>query len=190
MTERLEKLISERRLRIRTAALARQIEADYRGQPLSLVVVLKGAVIFAADLVRQITIPVTVDFIVASSYGAGTRSSGTLALGGFDGLAFAGRQVLVVDDILDTGLTGAAIIGRLRRLKPAGLALCALLRKPAALSVDLPVAYTGFDIPQNFVVGWGMDYAEHYRNLRGIYRLVLDGSTAMTQAAPEGVHPA
>jgi hypoxanthine phosphoribosyltransferase len=182
MAERLKRIISERRLRARTAALARRIEADYHGQPLSIVVVLKGAVIFAADLMRQIGISFTVDFIAASSYGADIRSSGTIALGGIDGLALAGRQVLVVEDILDTGLTGAAILDRLRQLGPAGLAMCALLRKPAATALDLPVAYIGFDIPQDFVVGWGMDYAERYRSLRGVYRLLLEGSTMTTQA--------
>ncbi len=174
MVERLEQLISERRTRARTAALARRIEDDYRGKALSLVAVLKGAVVFAADLMRQISIPVTVDFIAASSYGEGTRSSGKVALDGLDRLDLDGRHVLVVEDILDTGLTRAAIVDRLRRRGPASLALCALLRKPAAAALELPVAYAGFDIAQDFVVGWGMDYAERYRNLRGVYRLILE----------------
>jgi hypoxanthine phosphoribosyltransferase len=175
MVERLEPLISERRIRARTAALARRIDADYRGRQLSLVVVLKGATIFAADLVRLMTIPVTLDFIAASSYGAGTRPSGKVALCGLDGLDISGRSVLVVEDILDTGRTVAAILDRLRQRGPASLELCALLRKQAARALDLPVGYAGFDIPDDFVVGWGMDYAERYRNLRGVYRLILDG---------------
>jgi hypoxanthine phosphoribosyltransferase len=175
MVERLEPLISERRIRARTAALARRIDADYHGRKLSLVVVLKGATIFAADLVRQMTIPVTLDFIAASSYGAGTRSSGEVALRGLDGLDIGGRSVLVVEDILDTGLTSTAILDRLRQRRPESLALCALLRKQAARGLVLPVGYVGFEIPDDFVVGWGMDYAERYRNLRGVYRLVLDG---------------
>jgi hypoxanthine phosphoribosyltransferase len=174
MVERLEPLISEQRIRGRTAQLARRIDADYRGRPLSLVVVLKGATIFAADLVRQITIPVTLDFIAASSYGAGTRSSGKVALRGLDGLDIAGRPVLIVEDILDSGRTAAAIVDALRQQGPASLAFCALLRKPRAGASELPVAYAGFDIPPDFVVGWGMDYAERYRNLRGVYRLILD----------------
>ena len=175
MAQPLELLISERRIRARTAQLARRIDADYRVRELSLVVVLKGATIFAADLVRRLTIPVTLDFVAASSYGAATRSSGEVALCGLDRLDIGGRAVLLVEDILDTGRTSAAILDDLRQREPASLALCALLRKEAARSLDLPVGYFGFDIPNDFVVGWGLDYAERYRNLRGIYRLILDG---------------
>jgi len=175
MVERLLPLISERRIRARTAALARRIEDDYRGKALCLIVVLKGAVVFAADLMRHIRIPFTIDFVAAASYGEGTRSSGKVALSGLDGLDLSGRDVLVVEDILDTGRTLTAVVDALRRSGPASLALCALLRKPAAAVVDLPVGYVGFDIPPDFVVGWGMDYAERYRNLRGVYRLILDG---------------
>jgi len=175
MAERLELLIPERRIRARVAALARRIDGDYRGKKLSLVVVLKGACIFAADLMRWITIPFTIDFVAAASYGEGTRSSGNVALSGLDGLDLAGRHVLVVEDILDTGRTSAAILDGLRSREPASLALCTLLRKPAAAALDLPVAYAGFDIAEDFVVGYGMDYAERYRNLRGIYRIIFDG---------------
>jgi hypoxanthine phosphoribosyltransferase len=166
-------LIPERRIRARTAALARRIDADYRGQELSLVVVLKGAAIFAADLMRRISLPLTVDFVTAASYGAGTSSSGNIALGAIEGLDFARRHLLVVEDIVDSGLTGAALLAALQRRGPASLALCALLRKPAAAAPALPVAYVGFDIAPDFVVGWGMDHAQRYRNLRGIYRLSL-----------------
>ena len=175
MTERLELVIPERRIRARVAALARQIDADYQGRPLGLVIVLKGACVFAADLMRQITIPFTIDFIAAASYGAGTRSSGTVALSDLDRLDVAGRHVLVVEDILDTGRTSTAILDRLRSCEPVSLGLCALLRKPAAAALELPVAYVGFDIPGEFVVGYGMDYAERHRNLRDVYRLILDG---------------
>jgi hypoxanthine phosphoribosyltransferase len=172
--ERLEPLIGERRLRGRVAALARRIDADYRDRKLSLLVVLKGGFVFAADLMRHLTIPLTVDFIAAASYGTGTRSSGSVALAGLDRVAVASRHVLVVEDILDTGRTSSAILDRLQPRRPASLALCALLRKPAAAALDLPVRYIGFDIPDDFVVGYGMDYAERYRNLRSIYRLALD----------------
>jgi hypoxanthine phosphoribosyltransferase len=176
MTERLELVIPERRIRARVAALGRRIDADYRDKPLGLVVVLKGACVFAADLMRQITTPFTIDFISAASYGAGTRASGKVALSGLDALDLAGRHVLVVEDILDTGRTSAAILDQLGQLRPASLALCTLLRKPAAAGLELPVGYAGFNIPDEFVVGYGMDYAERYRNLRSIHRLILDGA--------------
>jgi hypoxanthine phosphoribosyltransferase len=188
MAERLELLIAERRIRARVAVLARRIEADYRNKRLSLLVVLKGASIFAADLMRQIEIPFTIDFIAAASYGEGVRSSGTVALSGLDRLDLAGRDILVIDDILDTGRTSAALLGGLRRHEPASLALCTLLRKPAAAALDLRPAYLGFDIPDDFVVGYGMDYAEHYRNLRGIHRLVFqadEGGAGVQKPPPE-----
>jgi hypoxanthine phosphoribosyltransferase len=173
MAERLELLIGERRIRPRVAALARQIDDDYRGRSVSLVVVLKGAAVFAADLLRRISVPSRLDFIAAASYGAGARSSGRVVLDDFNRLDVAGRDVLVIEDILDTGRTSAAILARLHQQGPASLALCVLLRKPAAAALDLPVSYIGFDIADDFVVGYGMDYAERYRNLGGIYRLSL-----------------
>ena len=178
MGERLEPLIAERDINARVAALARDIDADYRGKRLSLIVVLKGAVIFAADLMREIETPCTFDVVSAASYGARTRSTGTISLTGLDGLDIAGRDVLVIEDILDTGRTIAAILDALQQRGPTSLALCALLRKPAAIAFDLPVAYIGFDIADEFVVGCGMDYDERYRNLRGIHRLVFDSSEA------------
>jgi hypoxanthine phosphoribosyltransferase len=173
--ERLLPLISERRLRARTAALARGIEDDYWGRRLNLVVVLKGAFVFAADLMRHIGIPCTIDFVAASSYGESTRSTGKVGLGSLDRLDVGGRDVLVVEDILDSGRTSRALVDHLRQQDPASLALCTLLRKPSAAALPLPVGYVGFEIPQDFVVGWGMDYAERYRDLPGIYRLILDG---------------
>ena len=145
--ERLDLLISERRIRSRVAALARRIDADYRGRKLSLVVVLKGAFVFAADLARQLGVTFTIDFISASSYAVGTRSSGRVALGGLDRLDVGARDVLVIEDILDTGRTCTEILQSLRQRGPASLALCTLLRKPAAAALDLPVEYVGFEIP-------------------------------------------
>lgn len=167
-------MISSRRIGARVAALARHIDDDYRGKPLGLAVVLKGAFIFAADLARHLTGPFTIDFVGAASYGASTRSSGEVALSGLDRLAIAGRHILVIEDILDTGRTAAALLDGLRQHGPASLAVCALLRKPAAAALDLPIAYVGFDIPDAFVVGYGMDYAERHRHLRGIHRLIFD----------------
>ncbi len=183
MAERLELLISEERIRARVAALAGAIEADYREKPLSLVVVLKGASVFAADLMRQINIPLMIDFVFAASYGESTRSSGKVALGGLDLLDLAGRDVLVIEDILDTGRTAALLLDRLRRQEPTSLALCTLLRKPGAAALGLPVAYTGFDIADDFVVGYGMDYAERYRNLAGIHRLIFESGVADSETA-------
>lgn len=174
MGERLEPLISEDRIRERAAALAHMIDSTYADERLHLVVVLKGAFIFAADLLRRMTVQAAVDFVGAASYGAGTTSSSPVALAGFERVSVGGRHVLVIEDILDTGRTSAAILDRLQAQHPASLALCALLRKPAAASLDLPVFAVGFDIADEFVVGYGMDYAERYRNLRGIYRLALD----------------
>ncbi|HEX3863472.1 MAG TPA: hypoxanthine phosphoribosyltransferase [Stellaceae bacterium] len=180
--DRLEPLLSEAQLQARIGELARQIDADYRNatreHPLCLIAVLKGACIFAADLMRHLTVPVTLEFIAASSYGKGTRSSGAVALDGVARLDIAARPVLVLDDILDTGLTIAVILDRLRALGPASLELCMLLRKPADGRPDLPVRYVGFDIPAEFVVGYGMDHAERHRNLRGIYKLILSGTAS------------
>jgi hypoxanthine phosphoribosyltransferase len=157
------------------AALARQIDADYDGRHLTLVVVLKGAMIFAADLVRRLTIPVTIEFVTAASYGDAQRSSGKVALGADDTIDLAGRDVLIVEDIVDSGLTCCALIDSLRPRGPASLALCTLLRKQVAGAVPIDIRYTGFTIPDRFVVGYGMDYAERYRNLPDICVLKLDG---------------
>ena len=172
--ERLEEVIPKDRILARVAELAHAIEEQYRGQPLHLVVVLKGAFVFAADLLRGIETPVTVDFIAASSYGGATRSTGGVALAGIERLALKGRHALVVEDILDSGRTTAAILAAIRDRRPESLRLCVLLRKSRARSLDLPIDQIGFEIADDFVVGYGMDYAERYRNLRAIYRLFLD----------------
>lgn len=172
--ERLEEMISEGRIRARVAELAREIDEEYRGRPLSLVIVLKGAFVFAADLVRWIEAPVTLDFIAASSYRGSTRPAGEVALAGVARLALEGRHALVVEDILDTGQTTAAILAAIRERRPQSLRLCLLLRKARARALDLPIGQIGFDIADDFVVGYGMDYAERYRNLRAVYRLFLD----------------
>jgi hypoxanthine phosphoribosyltransferase len=161
---------------------------DYRGKKLSLLAMLKGASIFAADLMREIEIPFTIDFIGAASYGEGIRSSGQVVLRGLDTLDLAGRDILIIEDILDTGRTSTALLDRLRQHGPASLALCVPLRKPAAAALDLPIGYIGFDIPEDFVVGYGMDYAERYRNLRGVHRLIFDigeGDAGAQKPPPE-----
>lgn len=133
--------------------------------------VLKGAAVFAADLMRALTIPFRLEFVTASSYRERTRSSGQVALGALDAIDIAGRDVLVVEDILDTGLTSTALIERLARSRPASLALCALLDKRNGRAPALPVAYTGITIPDEFVVGYGLDFDNYYRNLPDIVTL-------------------
>jgi hypoxanthine phosphoribosyltransferase len=147
--------------------LAREIDADYRGRAVTLVVVLKGAAIFAADLVRQLTIPAAMEFVTASSYGAEVRSSGSVRLATPETLDLAGRDVLVVEDIVDSGLTYRRLMETLEQFAPASLALCTLLHKHAARTT-VDIRYAGFELPNLFVVGYGMDYGERYRNLPDI----------------------
>jgi hypoxanthine phosphoribosyltransferase len=154
------------------AELAREIDADYRGRALTLIVVLKGASIFAADLMRQLTIPVAVEFITASSYGREVRSSGSVRVATPDTLDLAGRDVLVIEDIVDSGLTYRRLMETLGQFSPASLALCTLLHKHVARTT-VNIRYAGFEIPNQFVVGYGMDYAERYRNLPDICALSL-----------------
>lgn len=168
-------LIPAARLRARVKQLARQIERDYAGRELVIIPLLTGTVMFLADLIRFINLPLRLDFMGVSSYREGTVSREVVFTKELR-LDVKGRDVLIIDDILDTGRTIATIIDALQQRGPASLALCALLRKPGAIALDLPVAYIGFDIPDEFVVGCGMDYAERHRNLRGIHRLVFDES--------------
>lgn len=172
MSETLRPLISARRIKQRVAALAAAISHDHCGAPLTLVVVLKGAMVFAADLMRQIAAPFVIDFVRASSYGAAARSSGTVLLSDHPELDIAGHNVIVVEDIVDTGLTISALSAALQKLGPASLDVCALLHKHVAGAQPVAIRYKGFDIPDAFVVGYGMDYAERYRNLPGVYRLI------------------
>jgi hypoxanthine phosphoribosyltransferase len=173
--ERLEPLISARHIRQRVAALAGQIENDYRGTPLTLVIVLKGATVFAADLMRRIAIPFVIDFISVSSYrGATTQSAGSVLIRNPTGIDVCGRHVILVEDIVDTGLTITAVIAELRRLDPASIDVCALLHKRVAGARPVEIRYKGFDIPDCFVVGYGMDYDERLRNLPGVHRMILE----------------
>jgi hypoxanthine phosphoribosyltransferase len=174
LSERLEPLISAEQISERVGALARQIEQDHHGAKLTLVVVLKGATVFAADLMRQIGIPFVIDFISASSYRDSTRSSGHVLIRDASGLDIRGHRVILVEDIVDTGLTINAILAQLRGLEPESLDVCTLLHKRVAGAAPVDVRYKGFDVPDVFVVGYGMDYAERHRNLPGICRLILD----------------
>jgi hypoxanthine phosphoribosyltransferase len=169
--DQLRPLISARRIKKRVAELAQAIAEDHRGAPLTLVIVLKGATVFAADLMRQIGIPFVIDFVRASSYGKAARSSGTVVLGDEARLDIAGHHVIVVEDIVDTGLTMSALLAALHRLGPTSLDVCTLLHKHVATAQPVEIRYKGFDIPDAFVVGYGMDYAERYRSLPGVYKL-------------------
>ena len=158
-------LITQEELQAKIKELAGQIDRDYAGRDLLLVGVLKGAVMVMADLARALHSPVQMDWMAVSSYGAGTKSSGVVrTLKDLD-TDIAGRHVLVVEDIIDSGLTLSWLLNNLRSRRPASVEVCALLRKPEAVKVQLDVKYVGFDIPNEFVIGYGLDYAEQYRNL-------------------------
>jgi len=163
-----EILIEEEQIRSRLAEMSRQIEADYAGQDLLLVGVLKGAVMVMADLARELVHPITMDWMAVSSYGSGTQSSGVVRILKDLDTDLHGRHVLIVEDIIDSGLTLSWLMANLKSRGPASLEICALLRKPDAARVDIDVKYLGFDIPNQFVVGYGLDYAEKYRNLRSV----------------------
>jgi hypoxanthine phosphoribosyltransferase len=160
-----EVLLEEQALRARIAELGEEISADYAGRDLLLVGVLKGAVFFMADLMRALTIPCEVDFMAISSYGAASDSSGVVRILKDLDIPLAGRDVLVVEDIIDSGLTLSYLMRTLRAREPASLEVCALMTKPARREIDVPVRYIGFEIPNKFVIGYGLDYAERYRNL-------------------------
>ncbi len=158
-------LITPERLQARVAELAAQIDADYAGQDLLLVGVLKGAVMVLADLARAMHLPVEMDWMAVSSYGSGTKSSGVVRILKDLDSDITGRHVLVVEDIVDSGLTLSWLVGNLRSRGPASVRVCVMLRKPDAARMDVDVAYTGFEIGNEFVIGYGLDYAERYRNL-------------------------
>jgi hypoxanthine phosphoribosyltransferase len=160
-----EVLIDAERLQNRIAELGEEISADYAGRDLLLVGVLKGAVFFLADLMRRLTIPCEIDFMAISSYGASTDSSGVVRILKDLDINIEGRDVLVVEDIIDSGLTLSYLMRNLEARGPASLEICALLTKPERREIDVPVRYTGFEIPNRFVIGYGLDFAERYRNL-------------------------
>jgi len=158
-------LISEEQIQQRVRELARQIEADYQGRDLLMVGLLKGAVNFMVDLTRAMQRPVAIDFMAVSSYGASTESSGIVRILKDLDESIEGKHVLIVEDIVDTGLTLKYILELLRRRGPASLRVCTLLNKVERRLVDLPLDYVGFDVPNEFVIGYGLDYNQIYRNL-------------------------
>ena len=162
-----EILLTEEQIAARVAELGRKISADYAGRNLTLVSVLKGSLPFMADLMRQITLPLRIDLMEVSSYGGtATESSGLVRIIKDLSASISGEDVLLVEDIIDTGLTLNYLVRYLRGKNPASLKICTLLDKPARRLVEIPVDYQGFEIPDQFVVGYGLDYAERYRNLR------------------------
>ena len=163
-------LITEDAIREKTAELATEVGKDYADRcpdpdDLLLVGVLKGAVMFMTDFARALPVPVQLEFMAVSSYGSATTSSGVVRILKDLDRDIAGRHVLIVEDIIDSGLTLSWLIKNLESRQPASLSVCTLLRKPDAVTLDVPVRYVGFDIPNEFVVGYGLDYAERYRDL-------------------------
>jgi hypoxanthine phosphoribosyltransferase len=168
-----ETLVSSEDLKRRVAELGAQLSRDYEGRDLFMVGVLKGAVIFMADLMRSITVPCEVDFMAVSSYGSRTDTSGVVRILKDLDAPIEGRHVLIVEDIIDSGLTLHYLMRSLRARNPASLEVCALLTKPERLRVDLEPRYVGFEIPNRFAIGYGLDHAQRYRNLD--YVAALDG---------------
>ncbi len=158
-------LISKESIEKRTAELAAQITEEYRGKRLIMICVLTGAMVFFADLIRKIDIPIEVDTIVASSYGAGMTTSGSVRISKDIKYDISGKNVILVEDIIDTGVTLKTLTKMLATRMPESLKVCSLLDKPSRRKVDFEGDYVGFKIPDEFVVGYGLDYAEKYRNL-------------------------
>jgi hypoxanthine phosphoribosyltransferase len=160
-----EVLVSEQDLRRRVSELAAEVSRDYEGRDPLLVAILKGAVPFLADLMREMTISCELDFMAVSSYGSSTDSSGVVRILKDLDEPIDGRDVLIVEDIIDSGLTLQYLLRNLQARGPASLEVCALLTKPERRRVDLPVRYVGFEIPNKFAIGYGLDYGQRYRNL-------------------------
>lgn len=160
-----EVLVTSDQVSARLVELAEQIDADYAGKDLLIVGVLKGAVMVMADLARALHSHVTMDWMAVSSYGSGTQSSGVVRILKDLDTDITNKHVLVVEDIIDSGLTLSWLVSNLGSRGPASVEICTMLRKPAAAKVDIDVEYVGFDVPNEFVIGYGLDYAEKYRNV-------------------------
>ena len=160
-----ETLVPAEDLQRRVAELGGEISRDYEGRELMMIGVLKGAVLFMADLMRELTVPCEVDFMAVSSYGSATDSSGVVRILKDLDAAIEGRDVLLVEDIVDSGLTLHYLLKNLKARDPRSLEVCALLTKPERRRIDLPIRYVGFEIPNRFAIGYGLDHAQKYRNL-------------------------
>ncbi len=158
-------LISEEQIKEKVLEMGKAISKEYEGENLLVISVLKGAAVFMSDIIRQITIPCQIDFMAASSYGDGTQTSGSVKILKDLDIDVSGFHILIVEDILDTGVTLSKIIELLNSRGAKSVKVCTLMSKPARRRVEVPVAYEGFEVPDEFVVGYGLDYAEKYRNL-------------------------
>ena len=167
-------LIDAETLRARVSELAADVSRDYKGRDLLVIGVLKGAVFFIADLVRELTVPCELDFMAVSSYGSSTHSSGVVRILKDLDHPIAGRHVLLVEDVIDSGLTLTYLVRNLQSRGPASLEICTLLTKPRHRALPISARYTGFDLPEVFVVGYGLDYNEHFRGPTRIAE--LDGA--------------
>ncbi len=165
MKDEVKVLISEEEVRKRISEIGAQISKDYAGKEIHVICILKGGVFFMCELVKHITVPVTHDFMSVSSYGDGTVSSGRIKIVKDLDDSIEGKEVLIVEDIIDSGRTLHHLLQLLRARNPKSIRLCTLLDKPDRRVIEVPVEYTGFSIPDLFVVGYGLDYAQHYRNL-------------------------
>ncbi len=165
MTEKISVLLSEEEVDARIKAIGEQISKDYEGKQIHMICVLKGGTFFMCELAKRISVPVSLDFMAVSSYGSDTKSSGVVKIVKDLDEAIQGKDVLVVEDIVDSGRTLSYLMEMLRDRKPASLKLCTLLDKPDRRVIEVPVDYTGFQIPDEFVVGYGLDYDQKYRNL-------------------------
>lgn len=165
MSEKVRILLSEEEVDKKICEIAQQISKDYEGKEVHLVCVLKGGVFFICELAKRITVPVSMDFMALSSYGNGTESTGKIKVKKELDESIEGKDVLVVEDIVDSGRTLSFLLGELQSRNPASLHLCTLLDKPDRRVVDIKADYTCFEIPDEFVVGYGLDYAQRYRNL-------------------------
>lgn len=165
MAEKIKVLISEEEVDVRIRELGEKISKEYEGKQIHLICVLKGGVFFMCELAKRITVPVSMDFMCVGSYGDGTKSSGVVRLAKDLDESIENKEVLIVEDIIDSGNTLYYLMDVLRQRKPASLRLCTLLDKPDRRVKDVHVDWTGFEIPDEFVVGYGLDYAQKYRNL-------------------------
>ena len=165
MSERISVLLSEEEVDKRINEIGKQITKDYEGKQIHLICVLKGGVFFMCELAKRIEVPVSMDFMAISSYGADTKSSGVIKIVKDLDESITGKDVLVVEDIVDSGRTLSYLLTMLKERQPKSLRLCTLLDKPDRRVIDVDVDYTGFAIPDEFVVGYGLDYAQKYRNL-------------------------